>query len=198
MAHCGAAIRELRLWLLLRRNQRPQPFVWRTSWNGHDAGHRGGPFRLEGLFKVGLFGNAARQNSFLKSSFESAPVFFASAAGQSGQVAFVGEIGLTGDYRLSDRLLLRGGYQLLWIDGVALAPSQMPELNFTTQTGPPTTGNVFYHGALSGQEIWFKVPDESFHSARGGSDPTLLMSSNNESSLVPVVPGQFLVLAGVT
>ena len=104
--------------------------------------------RPEGLIKVGLFGNAASQNSFIESSFESAPVFFASATGQSGQVAFVGEIGLTGVYRLSDRLLLRGGYQLMWIDGVALAPSQMPELKFTTQTGLPTTGNEFWAGDL--------------------------------------------------
>jgi len=70
-------------------------------------------------------------------------------------VAFCGEIGITAAYNLTDRLALRGGYQLLWLDGVALA-SQQPILNppplLSAATSVGTSGDVFYNGAFIGLE----------------------------------------------
>jgi hypothetical protein len=48
-----------------------------------------------------------------------------------------------------------GGYQLLWLDGVALA-SQQPSVNPPPVLGPATsvatTGDLFYNGAFVGLE----------------------------------------------
>ncbi len=59
-------------------------------------------------------------------------------------------------YRLDDVWTLRGGYNLLWIEGVALAPDQ---LDFTDT---PTSGTsldidsgVFAHGFSAGLEARF-------------------------------------------
>ncbi len=113
---------------------------------------RGGPFRLEGIFKAGLLGNAADQSAsnISSSQFGSQSLY----GGRSkSQIAFVGDIAITAVYQLSKNVSLRGGYQLLWIDGVALASDQISVLNFDAGSGIHTTGGVFYHGALAGIEF---------------------------------------------
>src|SRR5690606_38847911 len=69
-------------------------------------------------------------------------------------VAFVSEAGVTALYRATPRLTFRGGYQLLFLDGVALATE-----NFNTaspfvlrETFVDTDGDVFYHGVTGGLE----------------------------------------------
>ena len=47
--------------------------------------------------------------------------------------------------------LVRAGYQVLWIDGIAAAPNQLPMVN--TQTGVATvntTHSALYHGGFLG------------------------------------------------
>ncbi len=117
--------------------------------------NRGGPLSIDGLFKAGIFGNSANQRTSDISTFNGTQVFQANLNDGRGQVAFVGEIALTGVYRVTDRFSLRAGYQLLWIDGVALATDQFPALNFPAQNGIHTTGTLFYHGALVGGELRF-------------------------------------------
>ena len=76
----------------------------------------------------------------------------------TNNLAFCGEIGITLTYDLTERLSIRGGYQLLWLDGVALA-SQQPLFSLT---GPlddhittATNGDLFYNGAFAGLEYRF-------------------------------------------
>ena len=79
-------------------------------------------------------------------------------------VAFVGDASATITYRVNYNWTLRGGLQALFLDGVALAPS-----NFNTEPpagpfGPLATsrvpflndnGNVFYWGFFGGVEyMW--------------------------------------------
>ncbi|MCI0359582.1 MAG: BBP7 family outer membrane beta-barrel protein [Planctomycetaceae bacterium] len=59
--------------------------------------------------------------------------------------AFVGELGVAATYQLSDHWALRGGYQLLWIDGAVLADENFGSFD--------QSGDVFYHGALLGVEL---------------------------------------------
>ena len=71
---------------------------------------------------------------------------------RDNNTAFLGEIGLVGVYQLTDTIALRAGYQLMWLDGVALASEQVQASNFATGTGADVHGDVFFHGALLGVE----------------------------------------------
>jgi hypothetical protein len=111
---------------------------------------RGGPFTVHGAAKVGIFGNAAAQDSVYRTDFPSL-----TASGDRSPVAFLGELGVAADYRLSERWSLQLGYQLLWIDQVALATEQIAASNFVTGQGIDATGDTFYHGANVGlQFVW--------------------------------------------
>lgn len=108
---------------------------------------RGGPLSIEGLGKAGVYGNHAAQDSRYTSLGTDLP-----AGDTAASTAFLGELGLTGKYRITDRFSLRGGYRLLWIDGLALAPSQLAATNFVFGHGIDASGDAFYHGAVVGLE----------------------------------------------
>jgi hypothetical protein len=62
------------------------------------------------------------------------------------------DIGLFVDFYLMDRLRLRGGYNTLWLLGVATAPDQL-DLNmrggaFQAQGPLDTRGSIFWHGPM--------------------------------------------------
>ena len=111
-----------------------------------------GRFSLDTALKAGIYNDNAR-NSF---AYDSTALAEHKTSGDSASnVAFCGEIGITATYDLTERLSLRGGYELLWLDGVALA-SQQPILNppplLRTATSVGTSGDVFYNGAFIGLE----------------------------------------------
>ena len=68
-------------------------------------------------------------------------------------VAFVGEINLTAIYQLTDAWGVRAGYNLIWVEGVALAPDQ---LDFSAQIPAgnqlSSNGGLFLHGVNVGVE----------------------------------------------
>ncbi len=107
-------------------------------WDG------GGPLTIEGVGKAGIFGNRAAQDSAFGAGY---PVH---ARGTAIPTAFVGEIGLSANYCFTDRLSLRGGYRLLWVDGVALATDQVAVSDFIFGGGIRASGDAFYHGAFIG------------------------------------------------
>jgi hypothetical protein len=112
-----------------------------TLWN------QCGPFVLEACGKAGIFNNSAAQNSAVRTGLVTLP-----ATGRDDCTAFIGEVGITGTCQLTDRLALRGGYRLLWIDGVALASDQLPVSDFANNAGFNGSGDAFYHGAFAGLE----------------------------------------------
>ncbi len=69
----------------------------------------------------------------------------------ANQVAFIGEIDFNLNYALNPNWSIRGGYQVFWVEGLALAPNQ---LDFTDTAGSGTTvdktGGLFMHGAHAG------------------------------------------------
>jgi hypothetical protein len=113
-----------------------------VDWRVFD---RGGPFKIDSVFKAGIFGNSA-DNSFGVAQ-EIGPAF--GSADRQGQVAFVGEIGVTGVYQWSDHIAIRGGYQVLWVEGIAVASDQVAAIDVLTASGIDTTGGIFYHGAMA-------------------------------------------------
>ena len=96
---------------------------------------RRGGFSLDTGLKAGIYDNFARN----RLSYDS-PLFnlHAATGAAASHAAFCGEIALTLAYDLTEHLSVRGGYQLLWLDGVALA-SQQPAVNPRTTYGPATS-----------------------------------------------------------
>ncbi|MCY2988118.1 MAG: hypothetical protein NTY19_09685 [Planctomycetota bacterium] len=110
----------------------------------------GGPLSIEGVGKAGVFANCAAQDSAFRIVPPIGPENVASAHGQANSTAFVGELGLQANYHLTERLSLRGGYRLLWVDGVALATDQVGVSDFIFGRGLDASGDAFYHGAFVG------------------------------------------------
>ena len=104
-----------------------------------------GPLAISGLVKAGVYGNYADVQ------FSQAGIVNISLPRvDDWNTAFVGELGVVATYPLSDRWSLRGGYQLLYIDGVALATDQ-PLFVLTPQLDADSS--VLYHGAIFGLEL---------------------------------------------
>ena len=75
-----------------------------------------------------------------------------SAAETADRAAFLGELAFTANYCLTDNLTARLGYDLMWIEVVALASDQVPATNFFTGAGIAPDGGAFYHGGFVGLE----------------------------------------------
>jgi hypothetical protein len=106
-------------------------------------------FSLDGTLKAGIFGNDATN-----SALATVPgAGLASAASKSG-VAGLTELDFTGTYHINDCWAVRGGYQLLWVEGAALATNQLAVSNPLTGTAAvDTNATAFYHGAFVGLEF---------------------------------------------
>lgn len=110
-----------------------------------------GRLNLEATGKVGIYGNDASETQ----SVMDFPRYYlrAPVSANHGNVAFVGELSFTAIYKLNDVWGLRAGYNLMWIEGVALAPDQL-DFSYTTTSGGQidTHGGLFAHGASVGLE----------------------------------------------
>lgn len=117
----------------------------------------GGPFRIEGIGKSGIFYNQAGQassNSYSGDTFTQPYVI--SNRSSTGRAAFVGEVGATGVYDITTWLSVRAGYAAFWLGGLALGSNQFDDqclcpldpIRTVTDTG----GSVFVHGLTLGLE----------------------------------------------
>jgi hypothetical protein len=110
-----------------------------------------GCFSIDGIAKAGVYCNNAEQRSTYRYSAD-----FGSAAASTNHTAFLGEVGLQCKYQVTCYLTLRAGYEAMWLDGVALAPGQIPQTNLSQNlAGIDANGSVFYHGATAGLEYKF-------------------------------------------
>ena len=79
-----------------------------------------GRFSIDGLLKAGTYDNHAEETTGV--SVIAKQVRCGTAA--TNHAAFVGETGLQCKYQVTERLLLRAGYEAIWLEGVALAPDR--------------------------------------------------------------------------
>ena len=98
--------------------------------------------------KVGIFGNAAEQSTigtFLPGE----------RSGGDGQASVVAQLGLQTAVQLSRHIAIRGGYQALFVDNLALAPSQLTASTWGAggSGGIRTNGELIAHGGNIGFEI---------------------------------------------
>jgi hypothetical protein len=112
--------------------------------------HCRGPWSVEGTGKVAVFGNDASTSQVLTDF----PDFvLRDVRASDGDVAFLGELNLSLIRQVSDHWFLRGGYNLIWIDGIALAPDQLDfTLASTSGTTIDTDNTMFLHGVNLGIE----------------------------------------------
>jgi hypothetical protein len=132
---------------LFNRSNGPFQFGQTMVVGGQTCG-----FRINGILKAGIFGNSANQNTAF-SNPGSLGDFAAYAEGN--HAAFMGEAGIVATYQFSKHFALRGGYQFLYIDSVALAAAQMSSTDlFVSQTATiDTSGSILCHGANAGLEF---------------------------------------------
>ncbi len=112
---------------------------------------RGGPLTINTELKAGIYSNRSKSYRERLVSPGGAIPPVGTWEDKSNQTAFIGDLGVTAKYRLTDRLAIRGGYQMLWIEGLSLADAYGNR--FDDQTRLDTSGGLFYHGATVGFEI---------------------------------------------
>lgn len=114
--------------------------LWRLS----------GPLRVNSVMKAGIYGNDA-SNDF---TFSLLNIPLVNGGASGSQTAFVGEINVNASYQVTQNLAIRGGYQLLWIDGLALASHQAGQTLLEGDINIlDSSSGMFYHGALVGADL---------------------------------------------
>ncbi len=104
-----------------------------------------GQLCIGGVVKAGLFGNQADVTVFTDA---------ATYGDKKIRTAFVGQADVMAAYKLGESFWIRGGYQVMWLEGVATAEGQMFSYNVATQK-PIMDGSMFYHGFFAGLEFTF-------------------------------------------
>jgi hypothetical protein len=105
-----------------------------------------------GEVEVGVYGNSAKSDT--KISATSINGRFLDER-RRGQTAFVGEANLTAIYRVVHELYIRGGYQILFVEGVSLGPDNFNSTSPFVQPRPSTfdtNGDLLLHGFHAGLE----------------------------------------------
>jgi hypothetical protein len=103
-------------------------------------------FGLNFVGKTGLYGNNARQQSWMGDDNNTYELRNASA--KKNKTSFVSELNLGGYFKITESLSFIGGYNLLWIGDAARAADQ---LDFTlTNDSIVATNTLFMHGANVG------------------------------------------------
>ena len=117
---------------------------------------------LQAQGAVGLLINCADQKMTNVTTPLTTPVVNLTTGGDQTTTTAMFELGLMGTLQVHRNLCFRGGYQLLYLSGLALAPEQLALLNNdivngtisgSTGQGLSDRGNVLYHGPSFGAEL---------------------------------------------
>ena len=142
-------------------SQIPVPISFRENTFNHLYGfqlgadaqaYSNGVLRINTWCKAGIYDNFASANS----RQIQAGISDDSVAGTREQMAFMGEAGVVLTYQITCHLAARFVYEAAWLEGIALAPEQIPNNNFVAGvTTLDTHGGVFFHGGGMGLELKF-------------------------------------------
>jgi hypothetical protein len=111
-----------------------------------------GPLTLEVLGKAGVYGNQASVRQNVRDLNNTVQLRDIKAS--SSRAAFVGEVGFNTVWQVTQWLAFRGGYRVLWLDGIATAPA-----NIDLTDGPNAAteildrSSILVHGAHVGAEL---------------------------------------------
>ncbi len=108
-------------------------------------------WRITGFVKGGIFLNNADQATSL-----SDPGGLGSRAVNNNEIsaAFFGEAGVIGYLQITKHLAASGGYQVMFVNGVAQPVNQLSGTNLANSTAAvDASAGLFYHGATAGLEL---------------------------------------------
>ena len=106
---------------------------------------------MNGIIKAGIYGNSADSDIY---SFNQDGDVISDGDAGSSHAAFAGDLSFVASYQVTPHFALRGGYQLLWLDGVALASNTaLLGKKETSNDVIDKDGSLFYNGALVGGEF---------------------------------------------
>jgi hypothetical protein len=74
---------------------------------------------------------------------------------EAHDVALLGEFGLNAKYRLTDHCALRGGFYMLSLKNIALAPDQIIASDVVTEVATLRTGGLVGYGGTFGLEVFW-------------------------------------------
>jgi hypothetical protein len=140
-------------------NAGPQTFLYDTTTanrlDGFQLGAASRDFCLghvlaNASLKAGIYHNSADHVTTFNTG-----VVTQTASGSASDVSFLGELAVAVKYCVTEGIAVRAGYNVIWLESVALAPDQIPATDLFTGTGISNGGSVFYHGAVFGVEIGF-------------------------------------------
>jgi hypothetical protein len=107
-----------------------------------------GALQVGGLLKAGIYENLAKATAY-------DPPDGTTISARRNRASFVGEVGLNLAYRFGRFITLSGGYELLWVQGVALAPDQSTTVDLFNRRAALCTATTFYQGAVAAVEFTF-------------------------------------------
>ena len=108
-------------------------------------------WRINGFVKAGIFLNNADQATSL-----SDPGGLGDLAVNNNHIAatFFGETGIVGYFQITKHLAASGGYQVMFVNGVAQPANQLSGTDLANSTAKLDFGSsLFYHGATAGLEL---------------------------------------------
>jgi len=114
-------------------------------------------FKLGAEVKAGVYGNDTSATTNVTGFDGSNPITPLKEHESETDVAFVCEAGAIGSFRVTPRWTIRGGYQVLFLDGMALGRENF---NITSPFSPrvafvDNSSDILYHGAtLGGTFTW--------------------------------------------
>jgi hypothetical protein len=101
--------------------------------------------------KAGIFGNDANQSQYLSSG--GGTQLLRNFTTYDSSVAFVGDLNLSIGFRINQVWAARCGYNVIWIDQVALAANQLDfAVNPTAGHNITSNGDIILHGINIGLE----------------------------------------------
>ncbi|MDA0657439.1 MAG: hypothetical protein O3C60_01240 [Planctomycetota bacterium] len=111
-------------------------------------------FKFGADVKAGVYGNHSEQETLRTATSLQTPL---RESFDETHAAFVGEAGLMGLFRITPRATLRGGYTLLYVNGIAQGLDNFNAGSvFTPRVATlDNEGDAFYHGANLGMEFTF-------------------------------------------
>jgi hypothetical protein len=114
-------------------------------------------FHIDAIGRVGVMYNNVDQSIEAPILTPLSAVAVDNLTHRNDHTAFVSELGLRGVYDLTPSFSVFGGYRVMWLDGIALAPDQIPvnDLTGSGTSGLDTGGTLYFHGATVGLQVTF-------------------------------------------
>jgi hypothetical protein len=111
-------------------------------------------FTIDVWGKAGAFANMAKQDT-LMTDFANT-VALRDYSDSVTKLAFVGELGLNLEGQIHKNVFIHGGYQAIFVNGIALAPENLDFVGpVTHRKSVDCDGDAIYHGAFLGVKVKF-------------------------------------------